>query len=86
MELDGRAGRDAKRHTTVYGEAKAAITRIANEHGMKEIAVVSRVYLWLARQTDDVLVKGVLGLLPRDYEDQIVELALQRVRSKKGGK
>jgi hypothetical protein len=64
--------------------AKAAISDIAERHGMKEIAVVSRIYLWASRQTDDVLVKGMLGLLPAGYEDDVVGLALERLRAKRG--
>lgn len=63
----------------VSDQAKGVIEKLAGKHDMKEMGVASRVYEWLARQTDDVVVKGVLGLLPEGYEGDVVELALKRM-------
>jgi hypothetical protein len=71
-----------KGHLAVDGDAKQAISRIASQLGMKEIAVVSRAYIWLATQ-DDVVVKGVLGLLPKGYEPDVASLVLQRIAGNK---
>ena len=63
---------------SVNASAKQVITRIADEHGMKEIAVASRIYEWFATQ-DDVVQKGVLRLLPKGYEAEVARLALERL-------
>lgn len=63
---------------SVDGAAKATITRVADKHGMKEIAVASRIYEWFSRQ-DDVVQKGVLRLLPEGYEAEVTKLALERL-------
>lgn len=67
------------------GDAKAVVSRIADDLGMKEIAVVSRIYLWFAEQ-DEVIQKGVLRLLPKGYEGEVCRLALERLAGGKGGK
>lgn len=54
-------------HISVRGDAKAVITEFANRLGMKEIALVSRIYTWFGEQPD-LVQKGVLGLLPDGYE------------------
>lgn len=63
---------------SVVPTAKAVIERVAERHGMKEISVSSRIYEWFAKQPD-VVQKGILGLLPDDYEQDVLELALQRL-------
>lgn len=62
--------------------AKVIVKKHAAELGMKEMIVAGRVYEWFTRQ-DEVLVKGILGLLPKGYEPDIVRLALERIA--KGG-
>ena len=59
-------------------KAKEVIEAIADELGMKEIGVASRVYKWFADQ-DPVIQRGVLGLLPPTYEKEIIRLALERL-------
>lgn len=69
----------------VTDTAKAQIEKLAGRLDMKEMGVASRVYEWLSRQSDDVVVKGVLGLLPEGYEAEIVTVALRRMAAKKKG-
>lgn len=63
---------------SVNGDAKRAIESFASKTGMTEIAVASRVYQWFVAQ-DDVLRKGIVGILPETYEVDIAELALRRI-------
>ena len=63
---------------SVAPSAKTVIEKTAAQTGMKEIAVASRIYEWFAQQ-DDVLRKGVLGLLPEGYEADVAKLALERM-------
>lgn len=73
---------------SVTPAAKSAIEKTADETGMKEIAVASRLYEWFAAQ-DDVLKKGLLGLLPRGFEADVAKMALERIaagaKSKRAG-
>jgi hypothetical protein len=76
------------RHTikiTVKPEAKTIIKGFAEKLGMAEIAVASRIYEWFAAQ-DDVVRKGVLQLLPENYEKDVVRIALERMANGKGKK
>jgi hypothetical protein len=66
-----------KSHLSITGDAKAVISTFAKKHGMKEIALASRVYLWFSQQ-DDVVQKAVLDLLPEGYELDVVEIVLRR--------
>jgi hypothetical protein len=59
-------------------DAKSVVTQLAKDLGMKEIAVVSRIYLWFSQQ-DEVIQKGVLNLLPKGYEADVCRLALERM-------
>ena len=68
---------------SMNGDAKAVIKRTADELGMKEIAVTSRIYLWFAAQ-DDALRKGILKLWPETYDAEIATAALKRLST--GGK
>lgn len=68
----------------VTDSGKATIKKLAARLDMKEMGVASRVYEWLGRQTDDVVVKGVLGLLPEGYEGEVVEVALKRLAAQSG--
>jgi hypothetical protein len=63
---------------SVTPSAKTIIEGFAEKHGMKEIQVASRIYEWFTQQ-DDVLRKGVLGLLPEGYEPDVAKLALERL-------
>lgn len=52
---------------------------------MTEQWVASRVYEWFAKQ-DDVLKKGILGVLPKGYELDVARLALERMTQRQGKK
>jgi hypothetical protein len=71
-----------KTHISINGDAKSTVRAVAERHGMKEIAVASRIYLWFAAQ-DDVVQKGVLGLLPSGYEAEVIKLALEKMSKAK---
>ncbi len=63
--------------------AKKAIEETAEELGMKEGAVASRLYRWFAQQ-DDLTRKHVLSLLPTGYEAELLRKAADRYEAKKG--
>jgi hypothetical protein len=63
--------------------ARDIVKRTAAELGMKEQVVASRIYEWFSRQ-DEVLVKGILGLLHKGNEVDVARLALERLAA--GGK
>jgi hypothetical protein len=65
----------------VTDHAKATISAIAKRHGMKEIAVASRIYTWFASQPD-VIQKGVLGMWPEGYEADLAELVVERLAAR----
>jgi hypothetical protein len=46
----------------VTKDAKAALTKLADHHGMKEYVVASKIYLWFIGQ-DDIFQRAVLGML-----------------------
>lgn len=68
---------------SLHPPAKKVIEQTAERNGMREIVVVSRVLTWFAEQ-DDVLRKGILGILPEGYEADVAKLALERIASGKG--
>ena len=70
--------RSEKGQLLITSEAKRVIKQVSNELGMKEIILTSRIYLWFAQQ-DEVVKKGVLGLLPKGYESELVKLVLERL-------
>jgi hypothetical protein len=76
---------NTKTHIGVDGDAKRVIKEVAARHGMKEIAVVSRIYLWFARQ-NDLVQRGVLGMLPEGYESELLKAAVERQAGKSKGK
>lgn len=59
--------------------AKSFIESLSDELGLSETQVVSRTLEWLQSQ-DDVLQRGVLGLLPPSMLEDIKRLALKRLR------
>jgi hypothetical protein len=68
----------------VNPKAKKVIEDTADELGMKEQAVASRVYEWFAQQ-DDVTKKHVLSLLPTGHEAEILKSAAARIEAKRKG-
>jgi hypothetical protein len=65
--------------------SKKVIADEAGANGMTEQWVASRVYEWFAKQ-DDVLKKGILGVLPKGYELDVARLALERMTQRQGKK
>jgi hypothetical protein len=59
----------------VTREAMAAVDRISDDTGVSKKRIMSLAFLWFAAQ-DDVLQKGILGLLPRGMEVDITRMAL----------
>lgn len=58
--------------------AKSFVEGLAAELGMSETQVITRTLDWL-REQDDVLQRGVLGLLPPSMLNDIKRLALKRL-------
>lgn len=67
----------------IDNSGKAAIRNAAEDLGMKDQACLGRLVMWFADQ-DDVTQKYVLGVLPKGYEVDILEKALERHRQKTG--
>jgi hypothetical protein len=76
---------NGKTHVGIDGDAKRIVKEVAARHGMKEIAVVSRIYLWFARQ-NDLVQRGVLGMLPEGYESELLKAAIERGAGKSKGR
>lgn len=70
---------------SVSADAKKVIRDFAVKHDMKEIGVASRIYTWFAQQ-DDVIRKGILGMLPEGYEPDIARLMARRLTKRRGRK
>jgi ribosomal protein S24E len=68
----------------VTDPAKKVIQDIAKKHGMKEQSVASRIYQWFAEQ-DDIMQKHVLQMLPNGYEIDVLGIAAERYKGRKGG-
>jgi hypothetical protein len=63
---------------TLNRAAMAVVDRVSDDTGVPKKRIMSLVFLWFAGQ-DDVLQKGILGLLPRGMEIDIVRMALDRM-------
>jgi len=62
----------------VTEKAKQAIDLVSKETGVDKKQVASRLYEWFGEQ-DDLIQKGILGLLPKGMEVDIVRLALEKM-------
>lgn len=69
----------------VKPRAKQVIAETADELGMKQEAVASRVYTWFA-EVDDVTRKHILSLLPKGHELDILRNAVARYEQQKKGR
>lgn len=63
-------------------KAKGKLEALAEELGMKEITMMSRLIEWFADQ-DDVVQRGAMGHLPPSMKEEIVRLALKRLAPRK---
>jgi hypothetical protein len=59
--------------------AKRKVEEIAKQNGMTEVEVASRIYLWFVEQPG-VVQQGILGHLPADFREDLIELVLKRMR------
>lgn len=55
--------------------AKEAVEKFCERNAATEIGIASRVYEWWAAQ-DDVVRKGVVGMLPEGHEVDVLRLVL----------
>lgn len=64
--------------------AKQRLDRVIELRGMTQIAVVSRLVKWLARQ-DEVVQASVLGLISDQEFDDLSEVLLRRLAARRAG-
>jgi hypothetical protein len=62
----------------VTEEAKARIDEVSEATGVDMKRIASRMYEWFAEQ-DDLLQKGILGILPKGLEPDLARAALERI-------
>jgi hypothetical protein len=66
-------------------EAKNRLAQLCDKRGMTQIAVLSRVVMWLTRQSDLVQTAILGGLKPADQQ-ALVRLLLKQMADSKPGK
>jgi hypothetical protein len=75
------AKKDDRRHimrVELTGPAKDNVAKLSGDHGMTQVAMMSRVVEWFAKQ-DELIQSAVLGRFPSEVRPDVVRLVLKRM-------